>query len=204
MRRTWISAATTLVLFGIAAAVAIPHLVHLRDEARLRTAIDEDQPQSLATITKLVQQGQDIRTRGTEGQTVAMVAAFWNDRQLLLAALEGGVDPNAIDRVGGDTALIQAMFAPSIEPARLLISAGADVNYRNHSGETALMYAVRNAQFDIIPLLLNAGAKVDLKNARGETALDLAKSLEPGGSRPMRPDLTAQDFVKLLERAKQE
>ena len=57
---------------------------------------------------------------------------------------------------------------------------------------------------EIIPLLLDAGAKVDLKNEKGETALDLAKSMQPGGPRPMSPDLTAQDFVKMLERAKKE
>jgi hypothetical protein len=52
--------------------------------------------------------------------------------------------------------------------------------------------------------LLGAGAKLDLKNAKGETALDLAKSLQPGGPRPMRPDLTAQDFVRRLEGAKKQ
>ena len=151
-----------------------------------------------------MKQGQDIRTTGIQGQTVAMVAAFWNDPALLQAALDGGVDPNMADPADGNTALIKAMFAPSMEPTRILLQAGTDVNHQSKSGDTALMCAVRNAQFDVIPLLLDAGANVDLKNAKGETALDLARSLQPGGPRPMRPDLSAQDFIRLLERTKKE
>ena len=61
------------------------------------------------------------------------------------------------------------------------------------------MSAVRNARHDTIPLLLTAGARVDVANARGETAVSLAKELTPGGPRSMRPDLTAADFVRMLE-----
>jgi uncharacterized protein len=203
-RRVWIGVAALLVLLSIAAAVVIPRVQHLRAQTKLRLAIDESQPKNLAEIAELVKQGQDIRTTGTQGGTVAMVAAYWNDPVLLQAALDGGVDPNAVAPADGNTALISAMWAPSVEPTRILLNAGADVNHQAKSGDTALMYAVRNAQFDIIPLLLDTGARVDLKNAKGETAIDLARSLQPGGPRPMRPDLTAQDFVNLLERAKKE
>jgi ankyrin repeat protein len=196
--------ALLLVFLGIATAVAIPKVSHLRAATRLRRAIDEDQPSSLATIAELVKQGQDIQATGTQGQTVAMVAAYWNDPELLRAALDGGVDANVADVADGNTALIKAMFAPSAEPTRILLKAGARVDHQSRSGDTALMYAVRNAQYDIISLLLDSGARVDLKNASGETGLDLAKSLQPGGPRPMRPDLTAQDFVRLLERGKKE
>jgi ankyrin repeat protein len=152
----------------------------------------------------LVKHGQDIRTTGNQGQTVAMVAAYWNDPALLRAALDGGVDPNVADPADGNTALIKAMFAPSAEPTRILLKAGARVDQQSKSGDTALMNAVRNAQYDMIPLLLDSGAKVDLKDAKGETAFDLARSLRHGGPRPMRPDLTPQDFVRLLERGKKE
>jgi ankyrin repeat protein len=201
-KSVWIGVAALLLLVGIGAAFAIDRVQHFRVETQLRQAIDESQPKNLAEITELVKQGQDIRTTGTQGGTVAMVAAYWNGPVLLQAAVDGGVDPNAVMPADGKTALISAMWAKSVEPTRILLKAGANVNHQNKSGDTALMYAVRNAQFDIIPLLLDAGAKVDLKNAKGETALDLAKSLKRGGPRPMRPGLTAQDFVKLLERGK--
>jgi hypothetical protein len=204
MKRIGIAVAGLLVLLGIAAGLAIPRVLRHRAETRLRLAIDENQPGSPATIAGLLRQGQDVRTTGSQGDTVAMVAAFWNDPALLQAALDGGVDPNAADRSYGNTALMNATFAPGVEPTRMLLKAGADVNRQSKSGDTALLCAVRNARFDLIPLLLNAGAKVELKNAKGETAVDLARSLQPGGPRPMRPDLTAQDFVTLLEGAKKE
>jgi ankyrin repeat protein len=200
-KRIWIRVTVLFLLLGISAVVAIPKVQHLRAQTRLRVAIDENQAKNLAEIADLVKQGQDIRTTGTEGGTVAMVAAYWNNPALLQAAIDGGVEPNAAMPADGNTALISAMWAPSVEPTRLLLKAGADVNHQMKLGDTALMVAVRNAQFDIIPLLLDAGAKVDLKSAKGETAIDIAKSLQPGGPRPMRPDLTAQDFVQLLERA---
>jgi hypothetical protein len=93
-------------------------------------------------------------------------------------------------------------YAPSQEPARILLKAGADVNHQSNSGDTALIYATRNGQFETTRVLLEAGADVDLKNAKGETALSLAKSLQSGGPRPMRPDRSPEDFVKLLQGAR--
>jgi ankyrin repeat protein len=171
MKRIWIGVAVLLVLLGIALA-AVPKVMHLRAQSKLRAAIDENQPQSLPAISELVKLGQDVRTVGSQGGTVAMVAAMWNDPALLQLALDAGVDPNAEDGPDGTTAIHYAMFSPSVEPTRILLKAGADVNHQSKTGDTALMIAVRNAQFDIIPLLLDAGAKVDLKNANGETALE--------------------------------
>jgi hypothetical protein len=201
MRRVWIG---IVVLFVIAAVVAIPAVSRYRTWNQMRDAIDRNTPDSPSAITDLVKRGADIRALGRDGDTVAMVAAFWDDPKLLKESLEGGVDPNVEDPNFGNTALSHAMFAPSPEPTRILLKAGARVNHQSKSGDTAMMYAVRNAQYDIISLLLEAGAKVDLPNAKGETVLSLARALQPGGPRPMRPDLTAQDFVRLLEAEKKQ
>jgi uncharacterized protein len=199
MRRAWIAVA---VLIVTAVAATVPVVSRYRLQKQLSDAIDRCAPDSSAEIAALVGQGLDIRTRGSAGDTVAMVASFWNDSRLLQAAIDAGVDPNVADSSFGNTALIQAMFAPSAEPTRILLKAGAKVNHQCKTGDTALMYAVRNAQYDIIPLLLEAGAQVGLQNEKGETALTIAAALQPGEPRPMRPDLTAQDFVRLLEGAK--
>jgi hypothetical protein len=108
MRRVWICFLALCVLIGFA-IVTIPKALQARAESRMRKAIDENQPESLVTIHALVSQGQDIRTTGSQGATIAMVAAMWNDAALLKAALEGGVDPNAADRDYGNTALFSAM-----------------------------------------------------------------------------------------------
>jgi ankyrin repeat protein len=155
------------------------------------------QPDSIPEIRRLVADGADIRTRGYDN-TVAMVAAFWNDSQLLKQALDAGLDPNVTDSFG-NSALHCGTFSPNPEPMKLLLAAGALVNTQNKRGETPLIFAVRNAQFDQIKLLLEAGAKTDVVSQDGETALSIAQTLKPGGPRPMRPDLTADDFVHLLK-----
>jgi hypothetical protein len=181
----------------VSIAVLIPVVQrHLRHQ-KLVDAIDRMQPDSIPEIKRLVAQGADIRAQGFDN-TVAMVAAYGNDPQLLKQALDAGGDPNAKDSFG-NTALHFATFAPSLEPMQLLLAAGAKVNVQNVRGETPLMGAVRNAQFDQIKLLLNAGGKLDLASQNGETALSIAQALKPGGPRPMRPDLTADDFIQLLK-----
>jgi Ankyrin repeats (3 copies) len=198
MWRVWIGGAVLLV---VGCAFAVPAVLRDRVRAQMRLALDENAPESPAAITALVARGADIRAVGETGMTVAMVAAYWNDTRLLEVALERGVDPNKEEPNFGNTALINAMSASSAEPTHILLRAGADVNHQNYSRDTALMHAVWNGQYEIAALLLEAGAQVDLKNFKEETALTLAAALKPGGVHPMRPDLTAQDFVRLLETA---
>jgi ankyrin repeat protein len=194
MKRLAVAVGTVIL---VAVAVLIPVIQRQLRHEKLIAAIDRMQPDSLPEIKQMVADGSEITTRGHHN-TVAMVAAFWNDAELLKQALEAGVDPNAADPFG-NTALHFATFAPSLEPTKLLLAARANVNVQNNRGETPLMGAVRNAQFDLIKLLLGAGAKRDVVNKSGETALSLAQPLKPGGVRPMRPDLTSDDFIKLLK-----
>lgn len=198
-RRRWLIrggiAAGCAILIAI--AVLIPLIIRHDRHTKLADAIDRNQPDSIPEIKRLVTEGADITTRGFDN-TVAMVAAYWNDPGLLKRSLDAGLDPNAQDSFG-NTALHFAAFAPSVEPTRLLLATGAKVNVQNKRGETPLMGAVRNAQFDQIKLLLAAGAEVDVASKSGETAVSIARSLKSGGPRPMRPDLTADDFVRLLQ-----
>ena len=181
----------------VCVAVLIPIVQRQLRHQQLVAAIDRNQPDSVPEIKRLVEAGADITTRGHDN-TVAMVAAFWDDSNLLKQALEAGLDPNATDSFG-NAALHFAGFAPSVEPTKLLLAVGAKVGIQNTRGETPLMIAVRNAQFDQIKLLLQAGARVDVTSQSGETAISIAQSLQPGGPRPMRPDLTTDDFVRLLK-----
>ena len=69
-----------------------------------------------------------------------------------------------------------------IEIARILIEAGADVNFQDWQGHTALMYASGaryswlegNINPEVVRLLLDAGADVNAKNKWGRTALHFA------------------------------
>ena len=56
--------------------------------------------------------------------------------------------------------------------AKLLIDAGADLNFRNSEGSTALISAAFFGRREIVQLLLNAGADKTIKNKYGSTAYE--------------------------------
>jgi ankyrin repeat protein len=61
----------------------------------------------------------------------------------------------------------------NIEIVKLLLDAGADVNYRNANFKTVLMFA----QVDrIVKMLVDAGADVNAKNKKGDSLLMLYTS----------------------------
>lgn len=95
--------------------------------------------------------------------------------QLLLAA---GAEVDAVNG-GGNTPLLTCAGADvkgAVPAARLLIDAGADVNYnRNKSGRTALFWAAGCRTVpELIQMLLEAGADPNLNGCDGFSALHLA------------------------------
>lgn len=101
----------------------------------------------------------DIHTAVATGNEAAM-------RQHLAA----GTDINAADPFGGSSPLITAAVFGKTEMARLLIEAGADLNFRNKEGATALLSAAFFGRPEIVRLLLDAGADKSVKNKYGTTA----------------------------------
>jgi len=76
--------------------------------------------------------------------------------------LSSGFDVNAKITGSKSTPLIVAAAHPKSktpEIMKLLITAGADLNYRNNKGKSALSYAKGNNSRTIINLLKEAGAK---------------------------------------------
>ncbi|KAK6077363.1 hypothetical protein SCUP234_06775 [Seiridium cupressi] len=93
--------------------------------------------------------------------------------------LENGADIDAIDTIGGCTALTIATWLGNDAMVQLLVEKGADVNMRQRSGETALHIAARDGYPDLVELLVRNGARVDLK-LHGWTAMLLAVSNQRG------------------------
>jgi len=103
---------------------------------------------------------------------------------------------------GGElTALVYAARSGSLEAARVLLDAGADVNQVTRYGWSPLLAATQNRNYQFAKFLIEHGADVNLANKGHWTPLYLAtdnRNLE-GGDYPTRPaDMDHLEFIKLL------
>jgi hypothetical protein len=85
--------------------------------------------------------------------------------------IAAGSNINEKDPFGGSSPLISAAVFGKTEAARLLIDAGADVNFQNKEGSTALHTSAFFCRPDILKMLLKKGADKTIKNNYGSTAL---------------------------------
>ncbi|CAD5251264.1 MULTISPECIES: ankyrin repeat domain-containing protein [unclassified Imperialibacter] len=79
---------------------------------------------------------------------------------------------NEKDPFGGSSPLISAAVFGKPEAAKLLIDAGADINFQNNDGSTALISAAFFCRPEIVQMLLDKGADKSIKNKYGATAYD--------------------------------
>ena len=102
---------------------------------------------------------------------------------------------------GALTALVYAARTGSIEAARVLLDAGADVNQTTRYGWSPLLAATQNQNYQMARFLIERGAKVNLANKGGWTPLYLAtdnRNIE-GGDYPTRTaDLDSLAYITYL------
>lgn len=84
--------------------------------------------------------------------------------------IAAGSNLNEKDPFGGSSPLISASLFGKTEAAKLLISAGADINFQNKDGSTALHTAAFFCRPEIVKMLLNKSADKNIKNSFGSTA----------------------------------
>lgn len=96
------------------------------------------------------------------------------DQQAPVATVSQTTDGVDVRGPRGQTPLILAAENGCLEPVRLLLAAGADVNARTGSGLTALIGAAYVGALDVVELLCAHGADVDLATHAGVTALHAA------------------------------
>lgn len=125
-------------------------------------------------IPALLQAGVDIEEVDAKGHSALVLASYGarGETTAVLLALGAAVDgpPGAT----GSSALMGVAFKGHADIARMLIDAGADVNYRNGAGQTALMMAAMFDRRDIVEMLVAAGAERDAVDAAGNTAQTVA------------------------------
>ncbi|KAJ3499541.1 hypothetical protein NLG97_g247 [Lecanicillium saksenae] len=124
-----------------------------------------------------------------------VINSGWTSR--LLALLEDGADINAIDEIGGMTALTHAAWLGAEDMVSLLLEHGANINLRDRDDRTALHWATEGTYAGLVEILLDHGAEIDIR-VNGWTPLLLAGRKWDGLAAQILSrrgaDLNAQDF----------
>jgi uncharacterized protein len=87
--------------------------------------------------------------------------------------IAAGTNINEKDPFGGSSPLITASLFGKTEMAKLLIEAGADVNFQNNDESTPLHVAAFFCRPDVVKLLLEKGADKSIKNKYDQTAYQM-------------------------------
>ena len=145
----------------------------------------------IEVVKSLIKQGFAVNTEANGGKTALHVAACYRKVEITQFLISHGANVNAKDNCG-DTPLLDVPYASSfetlrcntplseaavkgyIEVARLLISAGADVNVVNRFGYTPLQQAAKFAPLEFIKFLVFHGADVNAKDFGDRTPLHVA------------------------------
>lgn len=90
--------------------------------------------------------------------------------------IQAGTNINEKDPFGGSSPLISACLFDKKEIAKVLIDAGADINFQNNDGSTALHVAAFFCRPELVKVLLDKGADKTIKNKYGATAYESVAS----------------------------
>ncbi|CAG8573690.1 15758_t:CDS:2 [Dentiscutata heterogama] len=116
-------------------------------------------------------------SRDFDNNTILMVASQYNFIEIMKMYIT--VFPNSVNMVNkqGQTALIYASKYGNLDPIKLLLENGADINQTDFEGNTALHYAAAWERFDAVTILIERGCQFAVKNNSGWTALDYSYSM---------------------------
>ena len=136
----------------------------------------------LQTIRACLDAGLDPNSIHYAGGNSALHNATYSDHALAIKLLlDGGADPNlrmnyrSLVDDHEERGVVALMFALSVDAAKTLIDAGADVNVQDDSGITPLMRAAHRGKADIVRLLLDAGADALQRTHHGQNAIDIVR-----------------------------
>ena len=110
-----------------------------------------------------------VQTRPDIGLHMAVIQ---NNLDAIRQHIAAGSDLDEREPSGGSSPLITAAVLGKSEAAKILLDAGADVNFKNFEGSTALHSAAFFCHTDIVRALLDHGADPALRNNAGSTALE--------------------------------
>lgn len=133
----------------------------------------------LAALSMLVSCKDSSRKETTGSSTEAKApdidihtAIVTENLEALKQHIAAGSNLNEKDPYGGSSPLISASVFGKTEAAKLLIEAGADLNFQNNDGSTALHTAAFFCRPEIVQMLIDKGVDKTIKNKFGATAYE--------------------------------
>ncbi|MFZ4835274.1 ankyrin repeat domain-containing protein [Rouxiella sp. Mn2063] len=141
----------------------------------LNASDDNTTPERLQIITDLVRAGADpLQPRSKGGSSPAEFVLKGNNGVWIKAMLDGGLSPDARDKVFNEPIIFETVKAKNTETLKVMLDYGADVNIRDSLKQTLLMNAFFSSSFEHMELLINKGANpnpVDINNLSLLTAV---------------------------------
>lgn len=124
----------------------------------------------------LISGGANINIADNSGQTPFTLAVNQNQFEIVALMAKTGIDLDAVLYKNKTySALMLAVEMKSVELARVLIEAGADVNFMIQETHDSCLYkAIYHKQKDIVEMLISTGADVNLHNLFQDTPLSKA------------------------------
>lgn len=115
------------------------------------------------------------------GYTPLMEAAREAHVGTVTALLAAGADANHTGKENGLALSVihMAALGNSIEVAKLIANAGADLDAKGKFGGTAMGWAFSERKYDMVAALVNLGADAGVKNAYGYSVADAIESQGP-------------------------
>ncbi|KAF4624234.1 hypothetical protein G7Y89_g13939 [Cudoniella acicularis] len=124
-------------------------------------------------IQLLLQGGAMIQIKNNNGNTPLHLAAFTSDYGIVHQLLREEASPNEVN-LSGQAPIHVAVLHGCTEAVRAFISAGVDIDFRDHLKNSALHYAVVTNQSNIASMLIQVGCAMNPQNEDGNSPLHFA------------------------------
>ncbi|MDR2897270.1 MAG: ankyrin repeat domain-containing protein [Spirochaetaceae bacterium] len=129
----------------------------------------------LDRVSLFIAAGMSADARNSDGTPMLCIAARSEQVKMIKLLIAKGADIDAVSGDRGYSAVMDAVWKSSYDIAKILVDAGANLNFVSRDGQTALVLAVGSGNESVCELLSTHGADVNMKDRMGMSALDYAK-----------------------------